>query len=129
MNHDVLGRKGAAVEAMYVMSSHLNPYEPPLPAPASPEDAKTVEPLGREGVRYAVMSLLISIAALAAHYLLCCWPLSIVAAVSALYVGINAYNRSTDDFSRVVGGVAIGLACLTGALAVWKFFSLFFGSI
>ena len=101
------------------MPSDPNPYEPPPTAPLPPGEAETAEKLGREGTRYAVMSLLISFAALAAVYLFCCWPVGIVAAAMSLYVGINAYNRSTQDGSRALAGIAISLACLTGALAVW----------
>ena len=111
------------------MQSNPNPYEPPLPAPLPAGERETVERLGREGMRYAVMSLLISFAALATVYLFCCWPIGILAAAMSLFVGINAYNRSTEDGSRVMAGFAIGLACLTGALAIWTLVAIFVRSI
>ena len=107
------------------MRPEPNPYDPPLPAPLAPGEHETADRLGKEGARYAVMSLIISFAALAAHYLLCCWPISIVAAALALFVGMNAFNRSTGDGSRIMAGFAIGLACLTGILGISSLVAMF----
>ncbi len=107
------------------MPSDQNPYQSPLPTPPSRGERETAERLNREGLRYAVMSLLISLAAVGVHLVLCCWPVGIFGGAVAIFVAINAYNRSTDDMSRVIAGLATGMACLTAAMAIWGLVAMF----
>jgi hypothetical protein len=67
------------------------------------------------------MSLFFGIAALFAPFVLCCWPAALVVAALGIFVGVNAYHRSTGDSSRIMSIAAILMASLGAVIAVASF--------